>query len=392
MRVAFVIPRYGADLGAGAEGLCSQVAEYLARDAQVEVLTTCARDYATWANELPAGRDELNGVVIERFPVAVERDPAAFAAFSERTIALRDHSQLDQLQWLLLQGPCSPALIDAIRDRRDQFDVFVFWIYLYFPTYFGLPLVADKALFVPLAHDEPPFHLELFRPLYRLPARIAYATEAERALVERKWGPAIAPGEVVGAAAEPPGTGDGARFKQRHGLADPFVLYLGRVNPSKGCRELVEMFAAYKRRRPGRLKLVLAGSVEMELPKRPDVVALGYVDEQTKADALAACELSVSASPHESFSLTLLESWLAGRAALVNAAAEPMRAHVEASVGGLHFDDAASFCAGLDRLLADLTLRDRLASAGKAYAGTRYAPEAVNAAWRDVIGRTVPGR
>jgi glycosyltransferase involved in cell wall biosynthesis len=389
VKLAFVIPRYGADLGAGAEGLCRQVAEYLARDAQVDVLTTCAREYERWANELPAGRGESNGVVVERFPVTVERDPTAFAAYSARTIARRDHSVLDELQWLLLQGPCAPALVDAVRDRRNEYDLFVFWIYLYFPTYFGLPLVPEKALFVPLAHDEPPFHLEIFRPLYRLPRRIAYATPAEKALVEWKWGHDVAPGEVVGAAAGAPAGGDAARFRRHHGIADPFLLYVGRVNPSKGCRELVDLFATYKRLRPGRLKLVLAGSLEMELPPRPDVVALGYVSEEAKADALAACELTVSASPFESFSLTLLESWLAGKAALVNAAAEPMRAHVEASSGGLHFDDAASFCAALDRLLADVPLRGRLATAGRSYARTRYSPEVVQPAWRALIDRTV---
>jgi glycosyltransferase involved in cell wall biosynthesis len=385
VKLAFVIPRYGADLGAGAEGLCRQVAEHLAGDAQVDVLTTCARDYERWANDLPPGRSDLNGVVVERFPVAVERDPAAFAAFSERTIARRDHSVLDELQWLLLQGPCAPALVDAIRDRRNEYDLFLFWIYLYFPTYFGLPLVPEKALFVPLAHDEPTFHLELFRPLYRLPRRIAYATPAEKALVEWKWGHEVAPGEVVGAAAEAPAVGDPGRFRRRHGVADPFILYLGRVNPSKGCRELVDLFATYKRLRPGRLKLILAGSLEMELPKRPDVLALGYVSEETKGDALAACELTVSASAFESFSLSLLESWLAGRAALVNAAAEPMRAHVEAGAGGLHFDDAASFCAALDRLLADPALRGRLAAAGRDYAQTRYSPAGVERAWRALI-------
>ena len=391
LRVAFVVPRYGAEIGGGAEGLCRQVAERLVEEAEVAVLTTCARDYERWANHYPAGRSELCGVPVERFPVTVERDPELFAAFSARTIALPGrHGVLDELQWLMLQGPCSPELVDAVRDRRERFDLFVFWIYLYFPTYFGLPAVGDKALFVPLAHDEPPFHLDLFRPLYRLPRRIAYMTGAEKALVEWKFGPSIAPGAVIGAGAEPPGAGEAARFRRRHGVADPFVLYVGRVNPSKGCRELVELFGTYKALRPSRLKLVLAGNVEMALPRRPDVVTLGYVDDQTKADALAACELTVSASAYESFSLSLLESWLAERTALVNRAAEPMRAHVEASGGGLWFEDAATFCAGLDRLLGDAELRRRLAAAGQRYAQERYSWDAVYAGWKRAIEASLP--
>ncbi|HEY3079719.1 MAG TPA: glycosyltransferase family 4 protein [Chloroflexota bacterium] len=386
LKIAFVVPRYGEEIGGGAEGLCRRVVERLVDEAEVTVLTTCARDYERWANHYPAGRAEVCGVPVERFPVTVERDPELFAAFSDRTIARRfGHGVLDELQWLLLQGPCAPGLVDAIRDRREHFDLFVFWIYLYFPTYFGLPAVGDRALFVPLAHDEPPFHLDLFRPLFRLPRRIAYMTGAEKALVEWKFGPGIAPGDVVGAGAEPPGRGEPARFRRRYGIADPFVLYVGRVNPSKGCRDLVERFATYKALRPSRLKLVLAGNVEMALPRRPDVVALGYVDDQTRADALAACELTVTASAYESFSLSLLESWLADRTALVNAAAEPMRQHVETSGGGLWFEDEATFCAALDRLLGDAGLRRRLAAAGRRYAEERYAWDAVYAAWKRAI-------
>jgi hypothetical protein len=50
--------------------------------------------------------------------------------------------------------------------------------------------------------------------------------------------------------------------------------------------ELVERFATGKAPRPSRLKLVPAGNVEMGLPKRADVVTLGYVGEATEADVL----------------------------------------------------------------------------------------------------------
>jgi glycosyltransferase involved in cell wall biosynthesis len=80
---------------------------------------------------------------------------------------------------------------------------------------------------------------------------------------------------------------------------------------------------------------------------------------------------------------------MAGRAILVNAAAEPLRELVEATGGGLHFDDAASFCAALDRLLADAPLRARLAAAGRAYAEARYSWDAVAAGWRRAIDRAL---
>ena len=55
MKIAVVAQRYGADINGGAELHARYVAEHLARHAEVEVLTTCAQDYVTWANEFPAG-------------------------------------------------------------------------------------------------------------------------------------------------------------------------------------------------------------------------------------------------------------------------------------------------------------------------------------------------
>jgi glycosyltransferase involved in cell wall biosynthesis len=385
VRVAFVVQRYGREVSGGAEVHCRQVAERLADAHRVEVLTTCALHYDRWANHYPPGESELSGVAVHRFPVAAERDPEMTAAFADRTIARRDHGALDELQWLLMQGPSSPELITAIRDRRNDYDLFVFWTYLYFPTYFGMPWVADKAIFVPLAHDEPTFHLELFRPIYHLPRWIVFNSPAEEALIRWKFGSAIAPGAVIGAGVEATPPGDAGRFRNTYGLADDFLLYVGRVLPAKGCDELIELFCLLKALRPSRLKLVLAGNLEMPIPRRPDIRALGYISEQEKADALAAATLSVSASRFESFSMTALESWMADRPVLVNGAAAPLREHVEASGGGLWFDDAATFCAALDRLLADAALRSRLAAAGRAYAVERYTWDGVDAAWRQLL-------
>jgi glycosyltransferase involved in cell wall biosynthesis len=384
LRVAFVVPRYGLEVSGGAELHCRIVAERLAEEVDVEVFTSCALEYERWANHYPPGLDEVNGIVIHRFPVTLERDPEAFATFSRVAIE-GHHPPLNELRWILLQGPSVPDLLTSVRDERGNFDLFVFWIYLYFPTYFGLPLMADKAVFVPLAHDEPPFHMDMYRPLFYLPRWIVFNSPEERDLIIKRYGQAVAPGEVVGAGAEPPAKGVGSRFRRKFGIADDFLLYVGRVNPSKGCHELVELFSTYKAIHPSRLKLVLIGNVEMELPIRSDVRVLGYLPEQDVADALAAATLSVTASRFESFSMTAMESWLASRPVLVNAAAAPVRAHVEASGGGLHFEDPATFCAALDRLLNNRELRERLATAGQRYAAERYTWDAVHAGWRRAL-------
>jgi glycosyltransferase involved in cell wall biosynthesis len=179
------------------------------------------------------------------------------------------------------------------------------------------------------------------------------------------------------------------RFRRKYGLADDFILYVGRVNRSKGCHDLFDLFATYKARRPGRLKLVLVGNVEMPVPARLDVRALGFVDEQDKQDALAAATLTVSASRYESFSMALVESWMAGSPALFSAAAGPVRELIEASGAGLHFDDAASFGAALDVLLADPDLRTRMAAAGRSYASAHHTWDAVHTGWLRAIDQAL---
>ena len=61
MKLACVIHRYGADIAGGSEAHCRQIAERLSAAHEVTVLTTCARDYVTWANAYPPGVTHING-------------------------------------------------------------------------------------------------------------------------------------------------------------------------------------------------------------------------------------------------------------------------------------------------------------------------------------------
>ena len=99
MKLAVVVQRYGADLNGGAELHARYIAERLARHADVEVLTTCARDYITWRNELPAGTDSVNGLLVKRFKVSRERKPSDFGNISEHVFG-STHSMADELKWL----------------------------------------------------------------------------------------------------------------------------------------------------------------------------------------------------------------------------------------------------------------------------------------------------
>lgn len=366
MRIAFVVQRYGADISGGSEQLCRAWAERLARRHEVTVYTTCARDYLSWADHYPPGEHAVNGVRVRRFPVDAPRDIAAFDRFSA-TIFGPPHSEADELEWMRRQGPYSTPLFEAIAAARDEHDLFVFMTYLYCTSFFGLPLVADKAVLAPTAHDEPPIHLPLFRQLFARPRGLIFLMPAERAFVRRTFDIAHIP-DIEGRM----GVELGEPAPEAEQDDPPLLLYLGRVHPSKAVDELHAHFARYRAERAAPLRLALAGRVDMELPAHPDVELLGFVSEEQKRALIGRASLLMLPSYYESLSISILEAWALGRPTLVNGASEVLREQTLRSGGGLFYRGYHEFAAALDALLADAALRRRMAAHGRAFVAQTY--------------------
>src|SRR4029079_18430612 len=88
------------------------------------------------------------------------------------------------------------------------------------------------------------------------------------------------------------------------GVREPFMLYLGRVDPNKGCALLIRHFMRYAAERPGgSLQLVLAGPANMPIPVHEAIRPLGFVSEETREALLARAALLVVPSRYESLSL-----------------------------------------------------------------------------------------
>ncbi len=364
-RIAFVVPQYGADLGGGLEKLCQLVAERMQGWWDIEVLTTCSRDFATWANSYPPGVEPVGNVPVRRFPVERERDPEPFRRLSDLVLQGTPTREQEE-QWIRAQGPDSPALFDHITSHLADFDLFVFFGYLYSTTSLGILRAQGKSVLVPAAHDEPMIRLSVYRDVFRSAGYILYSTPEERRLVESVLGERTR-GEICGVGFETPVLAPESAVA----VPEPYLIYVGRVDHPKGCGELISFFS----HRPpdlSRLNLCLVGHKRMEIPPLEGIYWLGYQREDQKNRLVSKALSLVMPSPYESLSLVLLEGWSCGVPVLVNGRCSVLKGQCERSGGGLSYTDEQSFFEAVRTLYHSPTLRSLFSTRGRRYARQMY--------------------
>jgi len=427
VKIAFIVQRYGAEVLGGSEHLCRLLAERLAPQHDVDVLTTCARDYVTWKNDYPEGSDRIRGVVVRRFANAVTRDIDAFNRYSE-WIYTHPHSRTDEMEWLKQQGPWCPSLIEHLRRHHQQYDVLIFFTYLYAPTVLGLEIAPSRSVLVSTAHDEPAIRLEIFKEVFGRPAALCYLTESERRFVTEQFAERPFLEEVTGVGVDlsqnqpyprmplapdedtAPATDDsadavttppdddlsrgfplhllarGAVFRRRHRLYGPLVLYGGRIDPGKGCEELIEYFSNYVKE-GGDATLALMGVKLMLLPEEPFIRFAGTLSDRERLQALEAATVVVCPSPYESLSLLALEALSVGTPILANARSAVLVEHCTRSNGGLYYADREEFAECLKVLIGDARLRSALGRNGRDYVRRNYRWDVVLAKYEQIFAK-----
>ncbi len=338
----------------------------------------------TWSNAYPEGHAYEEGVHIQRFPVDRPRDVLQFNRLSERIRFEAERSSISlQEEWMRAQGPVSGELARYVAAHRFRYDAFFFFGYLYATTYVILPLVEEKAFLVPFAHDEWPLRMSIWDEFFKRPQCIIFNTPEEHDFVRARFSRSDLDGPIAGAGVQPPQYADAESFRSRFEIAAPFVLYLGRIDASKGCDVLIEDFARYRSAHEAPAKLVLIGELHLSLKKHENVIVLGPVDEQTKWDALAACELLAMPSAYESLSLAVLEAWSVGKAVLVNAHAAALVGQCKRSGGGLWYSNYEEFEAALT--VMDEEVRKKLGRQGMDFINDSCRWETVEGAYRRLL-------
>jgi glycosyltransferase involved in cell wall biosynthesis len=347
-------------------------------------------------------------VTVRRFANARTRDIQAFNRYSE-WIFNNAHSREDESEWLRQQGPWCPALAEYLEKNHHQYDVLIFFTYLYAPTVLGARIAPHKTILVPTAHDEPAIHLDIYKELFSLPAGMAYNTDVERKFLTTHFSIRAVEEETVGCGVElpqshpqpretvpdrtaaanddaaeddsPPDDSSpafrphlahrGAIFRRRHRLHGPIALYGGRIDPGKGCEELIEYFSTYVKEN-GDASLVLMGVKLMPLPEDPFIRFAGRLSDQERLQALEAATVVVVPSPYESLSLLALESFAVGTPVLANARSEVLVDHCHRSNAGLYYADRDEFTECLKLLVADQRLRAAMGRNGRHYVRQNY--------------------
>jgi glycosyltransferase involved in cell wall biosynthesis len=411
VKLAFVTPRYGADIPGGAEHACRLLAEQVCERHDVDVLTTCARDPLTWKNESSEGADRVRGVLVRRFVVNQPHDPDALDELTARLIT-EPHSGADEQEWVRRVGPSSPGLIDFIKRHSRNYDAIVFFSLYHATTVQGIAAAPERAILFPHLQLDPVLRFGIWGEVLGSVRALGYASAAERRLTQGFLRIFHAADEVVGVGVDTPAqqtyprhqqdpadtvheddesadaeqaeapdylAGRGIPFRRRHRLYGSFALYGGRVEPDNGSEEMLEYFDNYVAT-DGDTSLVLMGVKMMKVPDEPYIRMPGVLPDRERMIAYEAAEVTLAPDPGDLLGLSVLESLAVGTPVLASARNEAAVEHCRRANAGLYYANRDEFVDALKMLMTNSRLRERLGENGRQYIRQNHR-------WDAVLGR-----
>ncbi|MGH1491073.1 MAG: glycosyltransferase family 4 protein [Acidimicrobiales bacterium] len=377
--IAFVPPRFGDGVIGGAEAVLAEAAIGLAaRGHSVEILTTCAKDHFTWANEFPSGvsrhGEGPGSVLVRRFPVEMDTPGVIRDRVGDRILAGNEVSIQDQQRWMN-DSLRSSGLWDHVFDHGERYRALVFAPYMFWTTFAVSQIHPQRSIIMPCLHDEPPAYLELFTSMMEGAAGLWFLTDPERDLASRIYRLGTQQ-TIVGASVEVPDSYDPGRFRSDFGIEGPYVYYGGRREWGKGWDDLLHGFYRYVQERPGRpvVKLVTSGVGVVQCPPGSEshIVDVGLLSDEQRDNAMAGAVAYLQPSAMESFSRTVLEALAAGTPVVANRASDVVSWHLANSGGGLTYEGEAELVQCLNFITDEPLAAAELACDGRRYVSDRY--------------------
>lgn len=395
-KIALVTIRYGEDVNGGAEYHCRMLAERLTDDYDVEVLTTCVRDYNTGINELPAGEQMHNGVLVRRFKVAPidagnhelyykEEKPARkWRRFLFRLGLLKYFASIFpvwrckrdiELKSFLSYSFYSPDMCEYIHTYKSTYNVFIPVNMAESTTFFTAMEVPEKTILIPTMHNQGIFFKAIQTEVMTKVAYIGFNTNAEQKLAKNVFGKQISPHGIIGVGIETPNPAFWLDTKKKYKLSENYLLYIGRVDPVK-MGDIFNYFVAYKQKYPqSTLQLVLVGGINFNtIPLlRQDVIYTGFVSDAEKMSILQHAKIVINPSKFESLSLMLLEAMNQGKPVLVNGKCNVLKEHcIKSGNAALYYTGRRDFISNLFRLDTCESLRMEMSEKAKEYVARHY--------------------
>lgn len=390
LNVAIVVMRYGTEVVGGAELHARWIAEHMSRYWNITIITTKAVDHVTWRNEYKNDVDEINGIKILRFAVDRERDIAEFNITTAKIFA-GACSKDDVAEWIKQQGPYSTSMLNYLEKHKNDYDAFIFYTREYATTYFGLPIVKEKAFLQPLNHDEPSIYLDAHKEIMKMPRGMILNTVEELELTRKVFNNYEIPAKMIGVGinAKKLSSEEIQSVKKKYKLNKPYVIYVGRIEPGKGSHELFEFIKRYNANKTNMLDLVLIGKAVVVIPQEKYIKFLGYLPEEEKAALIGGAEILVNPSKFESLSMIIMESWIQEVPVLVNGNCAVLKGQCLRSNGGLWYSDFEEFSNMTDWLIEHKSESKKMGINGAKYVKLNYSWNVIEKKYLEFISEVL---
>lgn len=390
--IAFVIPWYGEDIPGGAEAECRSLVYHLNKAGiKVEVLTTCVKEFLSdWnSNYYQEGTYQSNGITVRRFSVR-QRDVKAFDKVNYKLInnipILNEEEKIffDEMIY-------STALNEYIDKNKDNYHCFVLMPYMFGTTYWGVKSCKGKCVLLPCLHDEAYAHMKLVKEMVEDADGIIYNSRPEFELSNELYNLGNSKQVVLGMGIDIEyfNNADSYRFRKKYNIWEDFILYAGRKDKGKNVDQLINFFIQYKTKYSSKVKLVLIGGGQIEIPTnfKTEIIDLGFVSAEDKYDAYCAASIFCNPSMNESFSIVIMEGWLGSTPVLVNETCKVTKNFCIESKGGLYYHTLQEFCDILNILLTDEKLSKVMGDNGRNFVVNNFSWDIVTRKYIDFFNK-----
>lgn len=405
MKILHVVHGYAPALG-GSERLMQSISENLAQryhDA-VTVYTTTGYNAEAFVDPslpvLPPGEVEINHLPVQRFKVFNRLAPPLFHI---QNWAYRVGLPGNQYLRTWYAGPIMPGFRQAVETfEADVVAAAAFPLLHMFTTLKACQRSGKPLVYIGALHPLDDFGYNrplIYQAIHQAQAYIALSAYERDYLIET-WG--VPPEKItvigVGIDLGPFEAASGTEVRQRYHLADrPLVAFIGQQGSNKGIDNLILGMKLVWSELP-EARLLIAGAMTRSTPhfqqiirtrltalEQARIVYLHNFTETEKPHLFAACDVFAYPSKYESFGISFIEAWAAGKP-VVGCRAGAVPSIVTDGVDGLltPADDPLSLGIILLRLLKSADLREQLGEAGHQKVLERYTWEVVTQRWREV--------